>query len=518
VTTAPAPAETSTERPEPFFRLWWICAAIKVFIFVLAGRAYGYLSDELYFLDAADHLALGYVDFPPAIAWITALLTGLFGEDLLVLRGFACLVGIGVTILSIDITRLLGGQRVAQITTALVVLFAPAFLSVQSILTMNVLDQLWWALGFWLLIHYLQDRQPRHMLLLGAVFGVSLLTKLAMPAWFIALGVSALLYARWTLGRREVWTAIAIMLAVVSPFLFWQSANGWPFIEFIGAYNAETAEAMVIDQPVFGLIATMNPPFLLIWLPGLVYGLTARDPVVRTVGTATALCLLLFLGAGVKFYFATPLFIVFTALGGILWERWLQGRNHARRIFLVSMAVSGVFSIPIAAPVLPPTMLQQVADFIRDGEQGKPGTGPAPMGRYFPHFAEMHGWPELVDRVAFHHQAIPAAEREGVGLVAAFFGQAGALNQLDRQNLLPTAFSGHMNYHLWSEEAQFEDLIAVGFSENELNRWFRDVAILEEFHCERCMAREQGLFIARVGSPTMESDAIRSQIKRWYFF
>ena len=33
-------------------------------------------------------------------------LTGLFGEDLLVLRGFACLVGIGVTLVSGDGTAL----------------------------------------------------------------------------------------------------------------------------------------------------------------------------------------------------------------------------------------------------------------------------------------------------------------------------------------------------------------------------------------------------------------------------
>ena len=55
-------------------------------------------------------------------------------------------------------------------------------------------------------------------------------------------------------------------------------ANDWLFLDFVRAYNAEAPEAMVIDQPVFGLIATMNPPFLLIWLPGLVYGLIAKDP------------------------------------------------------------------------------------------------------------------------------------------------------------------------------------------------------------------------------------------------
>ena len=96
---------------------------------------------------------------------------------------------------------------------------------------------------------------------------------------------------------------------------------------------------MVIDQPLFGLIATMNPPFLVIWLPGLIYGLIAHGTeTIRLLGTAALICLGIFLLAGVKFYFATPLFILFSAFGALLWERWLADRRAARRAFVVSMA------------------------------------------------------------------------------------------------------------------------------------------------------------------------------------
>ncbi len=515
-----------TSRPD--YPLWATCILVKLAILAAAGTQYGYLSDELYFLDAARHLDLGYVDFPPAIAWVMAGLTGVFGSDLLVLRAFACGVGIGVTLLAVELARLLGGGRPAQWLTAIVVLFAPAFLSIQSILTMNVLDQLWWVLGFVLLIRYLQQRRPRDMLMLGAVFGLSILTKLAAPAWFVALALSVLLYARWILVRPEVWGAIAILLVVASPLLYWQVTHDWLFFDFIGAYNEEAAEAMVIDQPLFGLITTMNPPFLLIWLPGLVYGLVAADRTLRVMGTAATLCLGIFLSAGVKFYFATPLFVIFAAAGALLWERWLTPHRRMRTVFLISMGISGVCSIPIAAPVLPSAVLQQAADFIRDGEAnargeptasaGTPGYVPAPMGRYFPHFAEMHGWPELVAAVTAQYEAIPAAERPGVGILAAYFGQAGALNELDRGNRLPTAYSGHMNYYLWAEGQSFDDVIAVGFDLDLLKRLYRHVTVLQTFHCDRCMARENGLIIARCRDRAVDSEEIRSQIKRFYFF
>ncbi len=504
------------ERPD--YRLWAFCAFTRLAILALAGRQYGYLADELYFLDAAGHLAAGYVDFPPLIAWVTAGLTGAFGTDLLVLRAFACLVGIAVAIVATDIVRLLGGQRPAQWATALVVLFAPAFLSIASILTMNVLDQLWWVLGFWLLIRYLQDRQPRHAYLLGVVFGVGLLTKLSLPAWFLALGIATLIHQRGLLRRPEVWRAAALMLLVASPFLAWQAQNHLPFFQFVAAYNSQPTEAMVIDQPLFGLITTMNPPFLLIWLPGLIYGLVAADRTIRLTGTAAALCLVIFLAAGVKFYFATPLFILFTAFGALLWERWLAERRRLRAVFLVSMGLSGVLSVPIAAPVLPGAQLQQLADFIRDGEQGGPGQGPAPMGRYFPHFAEMHGWPELTAAVTRHYLSIPPAEREAVGILAAYFGQAGALNQLDTGDALPVAHSGHMSYHLWSRGQTFDDVLAVGFDPALLRRLYDRVTVLETFTCRRCMARENGLRIVRARSRRVDAEQIRSEIKRFYFF
>ncbi len=506
-----------TDRSTASYPLWAFCIAVKLVIFAAAGREYGYLSDELYFLDAAGHLAAGYVDFPPMIAWVLAALTGLFGSDLLVLRGFACLLGIGVTLISVDIVRLLGGRSTAQWLTAVVVLFAPAFLSVQSILTMNVLDQLWWAAGFWLLIRYLGTDRAVFVYGLGVIYGLALLTKLAIPAWFLALAAAVLVYRRDLLTRREVWGAVVIMIVLFSPFLSWQIGNDWPFIDFVRAYNAESPEAMVIDQPLFGLITTMNPPFILIWLPGLIYGLIAVNPVIRLLGTAAAICLALFLLAGVKFYFATPLFILFSGFGALLWERWLDARTGLRRGFVVGMAASGLMSIPIAAPVLPPAILQQAADFIRDGEQGRQGTEPAPMGRYFPHFAEMHAWPELTAAVVRQYQAIPGTERTDVKLLAAFFGQAGALNQLDGGRL-PVAQSGHVNYHLWNRGETFEDVIAIGFAAELLDSLFEEVTVLETFTCRRCMARENGLIIARARTPKVSPEALREQIRRYYFF
>lgn len=40
-------------------------ARIALYLISSGPLAYGYMSDELYYLDSTDHLAWGYVDHPP---------------------------------------------------------------------------------------------------------------------------------------------------------------------------------------------------------------------------------------------------------------------------------------------------------------------------------------------------------------------------------------------------------------------------------------------------------------------
>ena len=72
-------------------------AAAAVLIAVTAPfmYRYGWDRDELYFLAAAHHLALGYVDFPPLIAVVGWIVDTLAPNSLVALRIASLAAGAG---------------------------------------------------------------------------------------------------------------------------------------------------------------------------------------------------------------------------------------------------------------------------------------------------------------------------------------------------------------------------------------------------------------------------------------
>lgn len=80
---------------------------------------YGWDRDGLYFLSAAHHLALGYVDFPPLTAWVGWTIDKLAPHSLVALRASSLATGAATVVLVAFIARELGGRRPAQWGAAL---------------------------------------------------------------------------------------------------------------------------------------------------------------------------------------------------------------------------------------------------------------------------------------------------------------------------------------------------------------------------------------------------------------
>src|SRR5262245_35471638 len=103
--------------------------------------AWGYMTDELYFLDSSAHLQWGYVDHPPLSIAVLAMLRPITGDGIFAIRILPALLGVATIVLSGLMARELGGGRIAQGLAACAALTTPVVLVMSSYYSMNAFDE-----------------------------------------------------------------------------------------------------------------------------------------------------------------------------------------------------------------------------------------------------------------------------------------------------------------------------------------------------------------------------------------
>ena len=151
-----------------------LLALVKLLLHLLTAENYGYFRDELYYIAASERLALGYVDFPPFVAFVTASVRATLGDSLLALHLLPGLAGAVVVVLAGLMARELGGGRFAQGLAALAVLVAPNFLVFGTFISMDAFDQLFQVSAAYVLVLILKRDVLRLWLLFGLFAGLGL--------------------------------------------------------------------------------------------------------------------------------------------------------------------------------------------------------------------------------------------------------------------------------------------------------------------------------------------------------
>ena len=168
--------------------------ALADFIFQMVfATNYGYLRDERFFIvSGSQHLSLGFVDFPPFIAYVAAFLNLISKDSLISIRVVPALNEALVVFVVGMIARELGGGRKAQLLAAVSTLVSFGFLAFGSLFTPDSFDSLWWSILAYLVVRIVKRKEPKLWILAGLVVGVGLLTKLTIFFFVAALFISFL--------------------------------------------------------------------------------------------------------------------------------------------------------------------------------------------------------------------------------------------------------------------------------------------------------------------------------------
>ena len=480
-------------------RIAWIAIPLALLAYHCATLSgYGIFRDELYYLACADHLDWGYVDHPPLSILLLKVVRGILGDVVTAIRLPAAMAGVGMVLLTASMARALGagpfGQRLAALSAALF----PVGIALAGFYSMNALDLVFWAACFRILVAVLAGGDPRLWLAFGGLAGLGLLNKISVLflgagviAGLIAGGRGALLRSRWP------WFGGAFAVLLFLPHVVWQTANGWPTLEFMA--NARRYKMTGLDPGGFvsEQLLNANPGALPVWLGALAFLLVVRDAKAwRPLGWAWLAIAAMMLTTGAKPYYLAPAFPLLYAAGGVACERWATRRWARAGVFALVLA-GCLPALPLTKGILP---VESLAAYLQaTGMMPASGERHA-LGRLPQHFADQHGWRELAVTVARVRDTLPVDDRDRVCVFGQNYGQAGAIDYFGRELGLPRAVSGHNSYWLWGPGACGGHVwIVIGDNRETLETIFESVDLGTTFECALCMPFEdhKAIWIAR---------------------
>jgi hypothetical protein len=407
-----------------------IAAGVTLVLLVLAG-AYGFHRDELYFIVAGRHPALGYVDQPPLTPMLSAAAVAILGATPVAVRILPALMTGVAIVMCADMARQYGGGRRAQAIAA-AALSATGFVAVGHLDSTTTYDLFAWTVVLWLAIRLLAGGDRRLWLVLGVAAGLGLENKYIIAFLGIGLAVGLLLDLRWDVIRSPwAWAAVGIAFLIWLPNLAWQAANDWPQLDMARVLAAKAqAERDSFPVELFLIGGTLMTVVTVIGLGWLLLARTARAW--RTIAWAAIVVAGIVIWTSGKSYYMAGSLPALIAAGAVPIERWMdRGRTLIRpAVFGVAASVAIALVFVLTLPIVPAASLAST-----------------PIPDTYEPTAEQIGWPELVSSVRSVADGLPAAEREHAVVLTTNYGEAGAVEVLARD--LPPVFSGHNAYWDW---------------------------------------------------------------------
>jgi hypothetical protein len=506
-----------------------VLAVIKVGLHIVTNIVsqhvgYGIFRDEMYYLICGQRLAFGYVDHPPLVALQARLTQILFGYDQMwSLRLFAALAGGAKVLLTGLLVWSLGGSKASSALGMFAVLTVPVYLALDSFLSMNAFDPVFWMTGLLAAIRLVNLRHVspgkdgrQWWLLFGLSVGLGLENKASEIFFLVCLFAAlAITPARRILGSRWCLAAAGLILLLALPNLLWQVDRHFPTWEWLLAMQHSPIEIKLSPLHMFlGQLLMLGPVHCLLWMSGVSWLLFSKEALSwRFVGIFYLLFLTLMMALHAKDYYLAPAYPVFFAAGAVAWMNWTVLHPRFTKVahaaiwsYSILLLLSAAIMLPFAIPVLSPVKFlayEQTLHFHPQDEQVHDAT-------LLPQFfADRFGWTELLTETSFIYHALPIAEQAHTGILVKNYGEASAITLLGQRYGLPEAISGHQNFWLWGTRGYSgeEMIVVTQAAEAELERYYSSCTRVAMRSCPLAMPWERGpIYLCRARKNSYTAD------------
>jgi hypothetical protein len=445
---------------------WLIAAALVAGELAVSGR-YGFMQDELYFIEAGRHLAFGYVDQPPLAPLLTRAATGVLGVSPTAVRIIPALAGGAVVVIAARCAALVGAGRLGRVLAALSTACAPVVFTSVHVDNTTPLDLLSWAAVVLCAATALLRQRPRWWLGAGAVAGLGLENDNLMIVLLAGLAAGLLVSPhRQVLRTRWPWLGAAIAAVLWAPNLIWQAANGWPQLAMAAALHRENnsagdyAAGLPIQLIYLGLLVTplVIAGFVRLW----------RTPELRFIAVAATL-IVVYVVAWIpgKGYYTDGMAPAVLAAGSAAAEQWIaRGRRpRARTALLIAAPLLGLVILPDALPVVPVTAVHTLPATAQQSSD----------------LGDTIGWPQFTRAVAVQEAALARAGQPPTAIFTGYYGEAAALGVLGGGDHLPPVLSGHNAYWMWGPGRAADSTVLVVDALGQLRPYFASCRLLTTY-------------------------------------
>lgn len=464
---------SAARSPAPYVHSHWssglaiaaYLAVATIVIHVITGNRYGFQRDELATLEDARHLAWGYVAYPPVTPFFGRISLELFGTSIRGFRFFAALAQALAVFLTADMAMRFGGRRWAQIIAAIAAI--PFCFGGGALMQYVSFDYLAWVLVSYCTVRLLDSGDARWWIAIGAAIGFGMLSKYAMPFLVAGLIVGVLATsARRYLASKWLWMGAAVAFVIFLPNLIWQIRHNFIYLDFVRHIHARDIAEGRTDYFLPKQLEMTMLAFPL-WIAGLLWCFFSEaGKRFRVIGWMYIVPLLLFVIARGREYYLAGAYPMLYAAGAVAAERWITSRqrpwaNASKALVAAALTLDAVFSAAFFLPIAP---INSAWFKVASSLQGD--------------YREEVGWPELVETVAQVRDNLSAENRANLGIVAANYGEAGAINLYGPQFGLPRAISGVNSFWYYgSPDEAPQAVIVLGYSRSYAERNFNSCRV-----------------------------------------
>ncbi|HEX5275764.1 MAG TPA: glycosyltransferase family 39 protein [Candidatus Rubrimentiphilum sp.] len=182
--------------------------------------------DESYYWAWSRHLALGYVDHPPMVAWLIAL-TAPFGSSELVIRlPFIACEALAAIALGRTAIVLTGNARAGGAAAVIFALIPQTRMIIGEALPDGPY-LLFWSLALLFAARAASRLRTADMIFLGIALGGALLSRAFGFSLLAGVLVFSLLPAQRRMWKLGFWIAPVIAVVLYMPFVYWNATHGW---------------------------------------------------------------------------------------------------------------------------------------------------------------------------------------------------------------------------------------------------------------------------------------------------